>query len=274
MAEPSFKELFSLRSRPGEEIVERFGATTRSRFDYERGVPLVVCASDDTDVPFLLAALGRSNVPIAPIVVDNAPGRGGADSVARKMGACVVEESTPGQMSALQTGLKKATLDYPKAPILVVDDDSLPQKHWAETMINYSGLRRAIGGVAYGGVIIEHGPSMATDMLRTIYAFSADIHHKLSRGVPKARGSNGILQLDADNNILTEIMTQPPNVFPCDAAVEDSVIAAGGEATSIFHPYAVMFTRGDRFRSVRALARDFAQRGEHRIELYDQANTK
>ncbi|HEX7483984.1 MAG TPA: hypothetical protein VF281_02425 [Candidatus Saccharimonadales bacterium] len=264
-----FKELFSLRSKEGSEIVDRFADVTKSRFDHADGVPVVIGSYDGKDLPLLLAALGRSSIPLAPVVVDNKPGQGTIRKHAEAMGAEVIDEKIPGQMSAVRTGIEHASATYPDSCILITDDDCLPPAQWAETMTRNSRLSRELGGIAYGGVILEHGESSTTDLLRTTYALATNIRRKLTNSLPKARGPNGILQPDTHGRILEELHTQAPDAFPCDVVVQESVIKAGGEVTSILSPRGFTLTRGDRFNSVGGLVKDLAQRGKNRSKLYE-----
>ena len=272
MAEPSFRELFALRDQSGAEIVDRYAAFTQDRFNYQDGVPLVVGTYNGEDVPFLLAALGRSDMLVAPIVVDNKPGQNAAADFAERMGARVIEQPIPGQLSALRTGLQYAEDHFPGRPVLITDDDCLPPRAWVRTMVDHAGFTRETGGIAFGGVVLEHGPSFAADALRTVYAFGGDIARRALRATPKARGPSVVAHLDAKGMILENMQNEDPAAFPTDVRFRDCVQAAGGEVKSILLPGAVMFTRGDRFESVRKLAIDVVQRGRKRAELYRGEN--
>jgi hypothetical protein len=265
----NFNELFSLRNAPGSEVVEQFANITRQRFDHTNGIPVVAGSYDGKDLPLLLAALGRSSMPLAPIVVDNKPRQGNIREHAEAMGAEVIDEETPGQMSAVRTGIEYAAATHPDSYIIITDDDCLPPARWAETMVRRARLSRELGGIAYGGVILEHGKSQLTDILRTTYALTTNVRRRLTSSSPKARGPNGILLPDEQGCILEELRTKAPDAFPCDVVVQESVIAAGGEVRSIFDPRAFTLTRGDRFDNVTSLAKDLAQRGKNRARLYE-----
>jgi hypothetical protein len=264
-----FKELFSFRNTTGSEIVDRFADTTRPQFDHANGMPVVMGSYDGRDLPLLLAALGRSTIPLAPIVVDNKPGRGHIREYAEAMGAEVIDEEIPGQMSAVRTGIEHAAIMHPDNYVIITDDDCLPPAQWAETMARHARLNRKIGGIAYGGVILEHGESRLTDLLRTAYAATTDVRRKFTNSSPKARGPNGILLPDEYGRILEELRTKAPDAFPCDVVVQESVAAAGGKIKSILNPRAFTLTRGDRFNNVSGLAKDLAQRGKNRAKLYE-----
>jgi hypothetical protein len=266
---PSFKELFSLRNTAASEIVDRFADVTRQQFDYANGTPVVMGSYDGKDLPLLLVALGRSSMPLAPVVVDNKPGQGGIREHAEAMGARVIDEEIPGQMSAVSTGIEYAATAHPDSYIMVTDDDCLPTAQWAETMVRHARLNRELGGIAYGGVILEHGQSQLTDLLRTAYGLATNVRRKITHSSPKARGPNGILLPDEHGRILEELRMKAPDAFPCDVSVQESVVAAGGEVKSILNPRAFTFTRGDRFSSVGSLAKDLMQRGKNRAKLYE-----
>lgn len=269
MNQPTFRELFTARNAPAEEVADRYAMQTIDRFDHEAGSPVVICSADEADIPILLAALGRSTVALSPLVVDNMPRTGRIRELALHMGAQVIEEPAPGQMKALQTGLRKVSTEYPEVPIFITDEDCLPPKRWAETMLRRSKLSREIGGIAHGGVILEHGPSFAADALRTGYAVSVDIQRRLRGAVPKARGFNSLLQLDPAGRILSELMLQPAGAFPSDLRVLESVLAAGGEAFSVLDPRAIVCTRGDRFKNISMLVRDLREHSVNRSKLYE-----
>ncbi len=265
----NFKELLSLRNVGSTEIIDRFAPITPSQFNYENGTPVIMSSCDGKDLPLLLVALGRSSMPLAPIVIDNRPAQGIVREYAEAMGAVVIDEETPGQMKALQTGIEHTTTEYPDTPMFLIDDDCLPPAKWAETMMRRAQLHRELGGIAYGGIVLEHGESMLVDSLRTTYALATNIRRKLTHSSPKARGPNGILQLDQHGRITEELYTQPAQVFPCDVAVQEGVKAAGGEVKATLHPYAFTFTRGDRFSSVGSLVKDVKERGKKRADLYE-----
>lgn len=267
--DPSFKELFSLRDTTNSEIVDRFADVTKQRFDHAHGLPVVMASYDGKDLPLLLTALGRSSMPLAPLVVDNKPGQGSIREHAEAMGATVIDEEIPGQMSALRAGIEQAVAAYPESYVLITDDDCLPPAQWAETMVRHARLDRKLGGIAYGGVVLEHGESQLTDMLRTAYGLATNVRRALTNSRPKARGPNGILLPDEHGQILKELHTKAPDAFPCDVVVQESVADAGGEVKSILSPHAYTLTRGDRFNTVRSLAKDLTQRGKNRAKLYE-----
>ncbi len=277
MIKPTFKELFALRNVAGAaaEVSKVYAASTRQSFDHENGVPVIVSAYQDQDVPFLIAALSRSTIQLAPRIVNNAPGNDDTTNLAESMGARVTEEYEIGQMSALRTGIQKTVACRPDVPILVTDADCMPQRKWAETMLKKANLSREVGGIAFGSVIIEHGPSVTTDVLRTVYALGGDVLRWTCQSTPRAHGPSCLLQLDSDRRVADALDNQPNNVFPCDVALRTCVITAGGETTSILDPRAAVFTRGDRFANITALARDFFQGGFRenspgRAKLYRQ----
>lgn len=268
MAQPSFHELFVSRNQSGAEVADRYADFTRGSFNYEDGIPVVVGTHKGDDIPVLLTALGRSDAPIAPIVVDNRPGQNTSAALAEYMGARVIEQPLPGYLSAMRTGIQHAADHFSGRPVIITDDDCLPPRGWVKTMARHADFASETGGIAFGGVVIDHGPSFAADALRTVYAFAGDGMRKVLRSTPKARGPSAVLRLDAAGRILDNLWDGDVHFFPGDVLVRDCVIAAGGGVRSIFLPAAVTFTRGDRFNSLAVLARDAAQRGKRRAELY------
>jgi len=267
--EPHFKEILSYRNTPGNEIVDQFANMTETRFDHVNGIPVVTGSYDGKDLPLLLTALSRSSIALAPIVVDNRPGNGVIREHAEAMGAVVIDQEVPGQMSAVRTGIEYAAENHSDKPMLITDDDTLPLAYWAETLIRQARLHRELGGIAYGGVILGHGESRLTDGLRTAYALATNMRRRVTHSSPKARGPNGILMLDEHDRILEELRTKAPNAFPCDVSLKESVEAVGGEIKSVLHPKAMVFTRGDRFNSIGSLAKDLVERGKNRAALYE-----
>lgn len=264
----SLTELLVLRNRPASEITDRYAERTRVRFDHDNGFPVLICTYMDADLAHTIAALGRSTIRLAPLVINNAPGQDEASLHARTMGARVLEEPIKGQMRAFQTGLQAFTRNRPGAPIMITDADCLPTKRWGETMLHRARLRHDIGGIASGGVVLEHGPSFATDTLRTAYAFGGDVGRRVFGHRSKVRGANIMMQFGSDTDIMSEVMDQPADVFPRDAVLRDNVQAAGGDVLSVLDPRSIVLTRGDRFNSVAALVDDLIHGETNRADRY------
>lgn len=259
-----------MRSESGADIAAQYATMTRQQFDHERGLPVVVPVTHEQDMPLLLTALGRSSISVAPLVINNNSENDLVSELASNMGARVIEQPVRGQTGAIRTGLAVVAGKNPNAPVMITDDDALPGRHWANTMFRKTKHMTVSGGIAYGSSILEHGPSVPTDTLRTLYALGGDVLRRTLDKPPKPRGSNTIYWPDMEGKALWNIMQEPPNVFPSDVAIRDCVVMAGGEQASVMDWRAIVCTRGDRFTSVNALVKDLVTRSEARIELYQE----
>lgn len=240
-----------MRDTPGDAICEQYHSFTAEAFSDPNGLPVLICThNEEFDVPLTLLALARSTRKLRPQVVDNSTDRTAA--LAARMGARVIKEQERGQMKAYQTGLSVASHDFPDQPILMTDADTLPTKRWAETMFARTAFPGDIGGIACGRVVFDSGPSTPADLTRSIYAVVGDTTRYMFGQKLRARSTNSLVRLG--HGMLEAIQSQDPMAFPCDAVLADVIKGEGGYARSILEGNALVFTRGDRFVSIKDLA--------------------
>jgi hypothetical protein len=268
---PSYKEILGFRNLPGEELAERFSNMTSQRFDTSTGLPVLVTSYNSIDDTALtILALARSTTVLAPYIVNSAPTDSNQTScLATAMGAKVIEVSNKGQTLALKTGITAIAMERPGAPIVINDDDCLPQRRSPELMARSVQLATSTGAIAFGGVVLEHGPSKATDVFRTAYALGGNLYRWSIRSMPRAR-PNAALQLDSSNRVLNSILEQADITFPCDMSMRDSVVRVGGRVISVMDPRAIICTRGNRFSNMRELIQDLWVGNAQRVNRYPE----
>lgn len=246
--------LLGLRNLDPLAIIDGYSAFTRERFSSPDGLPVIIPAhNEERDIPSTLLALARSEIEVMPIVMDNGSSDHTAD-FARQMGAKTITESEPSKMRATQLGLEYAkSLGHKR--VLFTDADTLPGKKWAAAMYGLSqDIDLNSGGLLAGPVFFDHGPSLATDGIRTLNGYLRDVSRKMSTTkLPLTRGANYLLTLDHEGLLYEGLQRLPANLFPGeDLAIRDTVVQNGGKVVSTLRPETFVYTRNDRFRNLGA----------------------
>jgi glycosyltransferase involved in cell wall biosynthesis len=244
--------LLQLRKMNPMDIVRDYSAFSRERFSNTDGLPVIVPAfNEEHDLPSTLLALARSNIDIRPIVIDNGS-NDATSAIANRMGAISIKESEPSKVRATQEGLNIIKeMGYKR--VLFTDADTLMGKKWAASMYGLAeDIDTITGGIVTGSAIIEHGGSFSTDALRSINCLIRDVYRHFSNDrMPMVRGFNYLLVLDDAGLHYDSVQSMPSDLFPGeDFAIRDRVMENGGILKATLRPETLVFTRGDRYRSL------------------------
>ncbi len=244
-----------LWSKQGQTIINECEFTARHAFytPSEGGLPIIICARDEErDLPATLASLTKSRQELFPIVVDN----GSSDdtsTVAKRMGAYVLNYEQPGKHGALKHGLRFIEAEYPHVgTVLSTDADTITGRHWAGTLKSelLENSESNPDQLVFGPIMFSHGQSKPTDLLRTITLNAAQVRHSIKDEPPGARGGN--LGLTFTHANLESTYSIPDNIGAADDLVlRDTVVFNGGKAKATYRLLSLVVSRGDRFDNLK-----------------------
>lgn len=244
----TFRTAQELWATDPSQLIER---STGNEFDHS-ALPILICAKDEAaSLPATLTSLALSELPVMPIVVDNASEDETA-TIAEKMGAKVVSEPTPGKLAAFLTGLEFIVEESNhQGRLLMTDADTIVNRNWAGSLTSaMQTLPVDEGGITFGLVGISGGPSPITDILRTLAINKRQLTNKALGKTPGARGPHTGIVLGSEKTALQALRSLPRDTYyGIDTAQRNSVVNAGGSANANISPHIVV-ARGDRYQSV------------------------
>lgn len=244
------------------EFLSRYEESTRAKFPgtYDQmiesgAIPTIACAKNEEErIGALLRGLSLSTIPVQPFIIDN----GSKDltaEIAKRMGAVVLTEETPGLREALKTGFSYFLEHGYHGPILHTDADSVPVPSWAKTMVGFAEENFPDGGHAYGRIIHYDGPRKAFKN-----ALLTTGHRTRNRWTEKKGGygvhtRNGIVLTGDDNALLFQLSTLPNSSGNADEAIRYADSAAQKPFAVCRSPEATVLTSGRRQPTIRGAAK-------------------
>lgn len=262
----------AIRQMDGPEIVDSYASFTRSQFAEARRRdvvrPMIIPAhNEETDLPAALLAAARTGEAI-PLVIDNRSDDGTA-TIARKMGAIVVEADNGRKMAATQEGLRFARHELGARALYFTDADTLVPAGWIHGMNRHIERQDEGNGVAvFGNSLLWHGKSRFTDTILSAAKIARAVKHTAVGGEIIARGHNYALSLDPNGQMEDAINSLDPSMFGGDdSAIRDILIDAGARVLNAADPATTVVTRNDRVDSLRQ--RVSRQYNQKRLESYD-----
>lgn len=218
-------------------------------------VPVMICARNEKEnIGRTLHGLSRLEIPVQPLVVDNAS-NDGTGEFARRLGAEVVREEKPGLLNALRRGFNYLKEMNYSGPLLLTDADTVPLPTWASAMIGHARSVIPSGGEAFGRIFHYDYDGKPHILKNAILSMGTNIldNHAVKRDKPWAHGPNGIIMTDKKGHILdrlSRLIEFLPDSYGTDVAVLDAVKAAGGRISFCKDLNAMVVTSGRRYPGI------------------------
>ncbi|MEK7625932.1 MAG: glycosyltransferase family A protein [Patescibacteria group bacterium] len=233
---------------------------------------LIPALNEQERLPALFEALAKQQSPVEPIVIDNWSQDATAE-IAESCGATILREEEPGQMRAIQKGIKFILDNYQDSEaIFIIDADTKPLKSWSSAHLRHARRPGQYNNLQYGRVHHAYPWTVEGTVVRVgraTYIDSAEFWRRFQSKPPRAKGSNTCL-VNPDKTLLESTLSIPNYGLGNDIALRDHILARGGSARYLYDIRASVVSSGDRYPTLQSALKRMVTPRKGQIDAYKE----